>query len=158
MPRGCKSLREIFQMSQIVSTLAGNMAALLESRSATWREWAYRIAEGGELPGVLELLEAGGILGVPSPAEALEEDVAAIGKNETLKVSLQAKWAKVVELLRPFDGDPRNVQAIIDEKKDEIKGLEEILTRRNWAKCPQSIAQELRRFQSRYPRVWGAAR
>ena len=149
---------EIFQMSQIVSTLAGNMAALLESRSATWREWAYRIAEGGALPGVLELLEAGGILGVPSPAEALEEDVAAIGKAETLRVSLEAKWARVAELLRPFDGDPRNIQAIIDKRKDEIKGLEEILARWNWAKCPQSIAQELRQFQARYPRVWGAAK
>jgi len=145
-------------MSQTVSSLAGNMAALLKSRSTTWREWAFRLAEGGELPGPLELLECGGILGVPSPAEALEEDVAAIGKNETLRVSLEAKWAKVVELLRPFDGDPRNVQSIIDEKRDEIKGLEEILTRRNWAKCPQSIAQELRQFQSRYPRVWGAAK
>ena len=149
---------EIFQMSQIVSTLAGNMAQLLESRSATWREWAYRIAEGGALPGVLELLEAGGILGVPSPAEALESDVAAIGKAETLRVSLESKWARVSELLRPFDGDPRNIQAIIDKRKDEIKGLEEILARWNWAKCPKSIDQELRQFESRFPRVWGAAK
>ena len=145
-------------MSQTISTLAGNMAALLQSRSTTWREWAFRISEGGELPGVLELLECGGILGVPSPAEALEEDAAAIGKNETLRVSLEAKWERVADLFRPFDGDPRNVQATIDEKKDEIKVLEGLLALRQWSKSPKHIEQELQAFQGRYPRVWGAAR
>jgi hypothetical protein len=43
-----------------------------------WTKWATALADGGQPPEPLQLLEAGGLLGIAQPADALEKDANAI--------------------------------------------------------------------------------
>ena len=43
-----------------------------------WAQWATALADGGQPPEPLALLEAGGLLGIDQPADALEKDARAI--------------------------------------------------------------------------------
>lgn len=50
-----------------------------------WTRWATTLADGGAPPEPLALLEAGGLLGLPQPADALEKDAAAIREVRDLE-------------------------------------------------------------------------
>jgi hypothetical protein len=50
-----------------------------------WRQWATALADGGSPPAPLELLEAGGLLGINQPADALEKDAYAIREVRDLE-------------------------------------------------------------------------
>jgi hypothetical protein len=47
---------------------------LIEQATATWRGWAFAMAEGKPGPKPLELLQVGAVLGMRKPGEDLDED------------------------------------------------------------------------------------
>jgi hypothetical protein len=64
-----------------------NSASLDELQSEarrTWRAWAVAIAQGGPQPQPRELLDAGTLLGLASPADQLERLADAIKEHPAL--------------------------------------------------------------------------
>lgn len=88
-----------------------------------WAQWAVALADGGKPPEPLQLLEAGGLLGIDQPADALEKDVAAIREVR----DLEARAAELRERAaahRTPHGSQEERRVRIAELKAELRRLE----------------------------------
>ena len=80
-----------------------------------WTKWATALADGGSPPAPLELLEAGGLLGIDQPADALEKDAHAI--REVRDLESQAAG------LREQAAAQRAPHGTQDERRERIAAL-----------------------------------
>jgi len=89
---------------------------------ANWSRWAREIADGGPMPPPLELLEAGALLGLTRPAEALEADARAIVEVRGLEAEA-AGLRERSRAQRAPHGDQEQRRARIAELERELRTL-----------------------------------
>lgn len=107
------------------ATATSAFAAAEATARSRWAAWAATLADGGDPPLPLELLEAGALLRVDHPAAALEADADAIREVRQLEAWADAGRIHTEQLLAPYGGE-RGVQERIAELKAELAKLEEI--------------------------------
>ena len=91
-----------------------------------WRQWIKLIAGGGKPPTPREILEAGAILQISHPGQALEQDVEAaqaVVAAATLEAASDEAFA---EFMKPWSGHVDAIHAAIaagEKKVTELRGL-----------------------------------
>ena len=88
-----------------------------------WAQWATALADGGQPPEPLALLEAGGLLGIDQPADALERDARAIREVRDLEAEAAGLREREAARRAPH-GSQEERRAKIGELKAEIRRLE----------------------------------
>lgn len=93
----------------------------------SWRSWAVGIADGGPFPKVAELLAAAAILGIESPAEALEADAESLREFDAATKSFEACDTVLAKMLEPWGGDREKLAAAVEAAEAEAKRMRELL-------------------------------
>lgn len=91
-----------------------------------WRAWAKDIAAGGQPPLPRDILEAGALLGIEQPGEALEHDAEAINELTRAEENIEMCAATGAEALKPWGGKPERLAAALQEKKLELQRMQEL--------------------------------
>lgn len=96
---------------------------LRREAEANWTQWATALADGGGPPEPLALLEAGGLLNIDQPADALEKDAHAIRQVRDLEQQAADLKTRITSQRAPF-GDQAERRARIAALRSEIRRLE----------------------------------
>lgn len=73
-----------------------------------WAKWARTVAAGGQPPAPVQLLKAGGMLGITHPGDALERDAAAICEVRQLEQQADQIRQKFHRAFLPVDATTTN--------------------------------------------------
>lgn len=92
-----------------------------------WREWARAAADGGDIPSPGELLAAGALLGLASPAEALEADATACRDLAHAEAQIVFIDATNADRLAQFGGDRAGLAREIEATEQRLRELKEVL-------------------------------
>lgn len=95
---------------------------------ATWRSWATRLADGGDIPDPIALLSTGTLLGIQTPADSLEADADAIREFRAAEQAADRCRADAADLLAPW-ADRGKLLAAAEQAEAEGRRLREILAR-----------------------------
>lgn len=91
-----------------------------------WRAWAKDIAAGGPPPLPRDILEAGALLGIEQPGEALEHDAEAINELAAAEKSIAACEKAAAESLKPWGGSADKLAAAIEQQEREVARMKEL--------------------------------
>jgi len=86
------------------ATINERLEEMRRDTLGAWRSWAFAMADGGDRPSPLAVLEAGAVLGLRSPMEELERDVAAIEESRRLDAAADAEEKRVRQRLATWGG------------------------------------------------------
>ena len=106
--------------------LANSFYVLELETHKKWRLWAKEIAAGGKPPTPREILEAGAILQISHPGQALEQDVEAAQAVVAAATLEAASDEAFSEFMKPWSGHVDAIHAAIaagERKVTELKGL-----------------------------------
>jgi len=137
------------------ASVAKKFADLKAETLNQWAGWAQSIADGGATPSPLAVLEAGAILGIPEPMEALEKDAAAISEVAALEWEANAIAERIEKQLAPYGGEA-GLREKISAMRRELDAMVRIAGPEKWLRRGQ-VRGELGRLKARHPRVFPVA-
>jgi hypothetical protein len=118
-----------------------------------WAEWAHAIADGGELPPPMQVLEAGALLGVESPMAALEADAEVL--LEVADLERRAAHARdTIAAQSAAHGGPEGIRDRIRTLKVELRKLEGLTGVTAAHHSFGQLAGEASRLRAKHPRVF----
>lgn len=103
--------------------MALSLTAKKTQLSTQWRRWAEAIADGGDTPTAIEIVEAGAMLSIDKPIDALQADASAIVQVRLLEAQAAKIHAAVAARLAPYGGQA-GLRARVAELKAELRRLE----------------------------------
>jgi hypothetical protein len=118
-----------------------------------WATWAAGLADGGAPPPPLELLEAGGLLGIERPADALEKDANAIREVRDLE-QRAAGLRERAKTERAPHGTQAERRARIVALRAEIKKLENLAGVHPWDLHAGQLLGQADRIRSKHPHAF----
>lgn len=125
-------------------------AATLEQ----WRGWAAAVADGKATPTPVAVLEAGAILDIPEPINALRGDADAINAARGLELRIEQLEARDQARVAPFGGYIGAKQRLL-ELEGEVKAIRGILHGFGFERGHTN--GELSRLKAKHPRVFAEA-
>jgi hypothetical protein len=132
-------------------SLARKFSELKEETRRQWREWAAAMADGKASPTPTAVLDAGATLGIPTPFDALESDVAAIAEAQAIEARIERTAALDEARVAPYGGLQGARQRLV-ELEAEVKELRRKLHGHGW---DAGYARgELSRLKQKHPRVF----
>ena len=121
-----------------------------------WREWAESLSRHGSPPPPLDVLEAGAVLGIPSPMDALERDAEALGTVRHMEDSV-ARGRAVIAERRAADGGPAGVREKLSAARAEVRRLEKLSGLDPRAIQIEATASEAQALRRKHARAFPAA-
>lgn len=134
--------------------MTAQMNRLKREAAKNWKAWAEAMADGGKPPAVLELLEAGAVLGIREPMAELERDANAIAEVRDLELRAQLCRDRIAERIAPFGG-AQGVRDRINELRAELRKLEGLVGITATHHQAGQLAGEASRLRAKHPRVFG---
>lgn len=95
---------------------------------ARWRGWARDAADGRAVPPPHELMAAGLLLGIPTPAYALEADADTLREIEQAERGIATCERDLIDKLAPWSGDRAKLIEAVEAAEAHAKGLRQLLT------------------------------
>ncbi len=135
-----------------MTTIAKQFAALQTEALARWRGWAAEIAGGGQPPTPVEVLEAGAILEIAGPMQALEDDATALRDAGRLRERAQVVKEQLDRPLREAGG-AQAVRDRLDELRAEVRRLENLVGGHHFAGW-SAVLSQVREIERKHPRVF----
>lgn len=126
--------------------------ALKADTLTKWRRWAAEIAAGGDLPAPVDVLEAGAVLEIPGPMQALDDDAAALREVNQLAARAVAVKAQLDAPLQDAGGADA-VRERLAELRAEVGRLERLVGGFHYSGW-SAVLQEKRKIERAHPRVF----
>jgi hypothetical protein len=146
------SPEEITDMNASMS-ITEKFQQLRDESQRAWHDWAYDIAAGKPSPHPRSLLEVAAVLGIDSPAEALESDADAIREVARLKKQAADLADDLRAKLKPWGGDLSKLDAAINAAAAEEKRLRGVRSTWDWT-AAESVADDAEQLRRAHPRVF----
>ena len=145
MPSTLRQTRPTKQPTDSYGVADSFFALELETHKK-WRLWVKTIASGGQPPTPREILEAGAILQISHPGQALEQDVQAaqaVVAAAALEVASDEAFAAFME---PWNGHVGGIHSAIDAAERKLQELKGTLYRyQHWPRNQHRTAVEAAR-------------
>jgi hypothetical protein len=129
---------------------------LRREAETSWTEWVEALADGGNPPEPLKLLEAGGLLGIAQPADALEKDAAALREVRDLEARA-ASLRERAKADRAPHGSQEHRRHRISVLKAEIRELERLSGMHAWDLQAGQLSGDATRIRRKHPRAFRPA-
>jgi hypothetical protein len=138
----------------LVDTPPETFTEIQARAAASWRQWAHQLADGGDPPRPVEVLEAGVVLRLAEPMDALQEAAATIAKVGQLEQRAAAARDDRERQLEPFGGE----QGLADRIAELTAQLEQLRSLASPWRCLDAgqLAGEADRLRRKNPLLWPA--
>lgn len=121
--------------------------------SNQWRRWAEAIADGGETPTAIEILEAGAMLSIEKPIDALQADADAILQVRLLEAHAAKIRDDVAARVAPYGGQA-GLREKVSELRQELRRMESLVGISPSLLRAGQISGDAGRIRQAHPRVF----
>lgn len=121
--------------------------------STQWRRWAETLADGGEAPAAIEILEAGAMLSIEKPIAALQADADAILQVRLLEANAAKIHAEVAARVAPYGGQA-GLREKVSELRQELRRMESLIGISSQTMQAGRIVGEASKIRRAHPRAF----
>lgn len=139
----------------MATSIESKFAELKRHQLDQWREWAQTIADGGPTPTPTAILEAGAVLSIDGPMEALRADADAILEVKAIEDDVARYRARVAEQLAPYGGTEAALRQRIAEYSAELIRMKALAGPEKHLEAGR-LSGEAGRLRAKHPRVFPA--